>query len=62
MEVVAMRRKDAMRQNTPFSISVTMDTTPPEIGTFPSISMGALSKKGLNRPTAITRGRTMRSL
>ena len=41
---------------------LTQEITPPETATCPSISIGARSYRGLNRPTAITSGSTMRSL
>ena len=60
--VVATKRKDAMSANTPLSISVIIEITPPDIPTPPMVTIISLSKNGLNRPTAMTRGSTMRSL
>ena len=40
MEVVAMSRKDAIKEKTPLSISVTMETTPPVTVMVPSCSRG----------------------
>ena len=62
MEVVAISRNDAIRQNTPFIISVSIETTPPLIPTLQICTMIALSKNGLKSPTAQTSGMTMRSL
>ena len=62
MGVVAISRNEAIRQNTPLSISVSIDTTPPDTAVAPSISSGARSKMGLKSPTAITSGSTIRSL
>ena len=62
MDVVAISRKEAVRHSTPLSISVSIETTPPETATVPTHSSGALSKKGLNSPTAITSGSTSRIL
>ena len=62
MVVVAMSRKEAIREKTPFSISVTMDTIPPVTVRFPSFIHGVWSRNGFTRPTAQTRGSTTRSL
>ena len=62
MGVVAISRKEAIREKTPFIISVTMEMTPPVIVTIPSCSIGVRSRNGFTRPTAQTRGSTMRSL
>ena len=62
MDVVAMSRKDAIRENTPLSISVTMETMPPVITKPPSCVRGVWSRKGFTSPTAHTSGRTMPSL
>ena len=61
-EVVATSTKDSIIHKIPFSISVSIDITPPETATFPTVSSVALSKNGLNRPTAHTMGRTNLSL
>ena len=62
MDVVAIRRKEAIRQSVPFSIRVSMETTPPDTGIVPRYNSGVLSKNGLKRPTANTSGSTIRSL
>ena len=62
MVVVAMRRNDARRHRTPLSISVSIDTTPPDTPTPPTEKRICRSKTGLRSPTAHTSGRTMRSL
>ena len=62
MEVVAISRKEAIREKTPLSISVTMDTRPPVITTEPNRIRGVWSRKGFTSPTAHTSGRTIRSL
>ena len=60
--VVAISRNDAIRQKTPFSISVIMEITPPDMPTPPMLIIISLSKNGLKSPTAMTSGSTMRSL
>ena len=61
-DVVATRTNDSIIHKTPLSIRVSMDITPPETATFPIEIRVALSKNGLNRPTAHTRGITNLSL
>ena len=62
IDVVAIRRKEAIRQKTPLSIRVSMERMPPVMTKLPSCRTGVLSKKGLKSPTAITRGSMIRSL
>ena len=57
-----MSRKEAMREKTPLSISVAMETRPPVMGTVPIYNKIFRSRKGFTRPTAQTRGSTRRSL
>ena len=62
IRVVAIRRNDAIRQKTPFIISVNIEIIPVVTVKDPARNNGVLSKIGLNTPTAHTSGSTNRNL